>query len=140
MGASQRVYNPAPEARPPPANEAIVAGGVGTKTVRQVPPRRPGLQHPKDAVENTAVVHPCNATRLVGQHRLDGSPFVVGKFIAHHSRLPSLNHTRAAYLNAPSTCRTQPQVRFRGEPDMNRHERLVGLVENDPKRTLHATD
>jgi hypothetical protein len=28
--------------------------------------------------------------RLVRQHRLDGSPFVVGKFIAHESKLPSL--------------------------------------------------
>src|SRR5262245_9651238 len=43
-----------------------------------------------------------------------------------------LNHTRAAYLNAPSTCRAQPQVRFGGEADMNRQARLVGSVENDP--------
>src|SRR5262249_39941843 len=71
-------------------NEAIVAGGVGTKTVRQVPPRRPGSQHPKDAVENTAVVHPDYATRRVREHGLDGGPFVVGKFIAHDSKLPSL--------------------------------------------------
>ena len=34
VGASQRVHNLAPDARPPPANEAIVAGGVRTKTVR----------------------------------------------------------------------------------------------------------
>src|SRR6516165_1458182 len=34
MGASQRVHNPAPDASPAPANEAIVASGVGTKTVR----------------------------------------------------------------------------------------------------------
>ena len=88
MGTTECIHNPAPDASPPPANEAIVAGGVRTKTVRHVPPWRPRLLHPKDAVENAAVVHPCNATRLVGQHRLDGSPLVVGKFIAHDSKLP----------------------------------------------------
>jgi hypothetical protein len=40
-------------------------------------------------------------------------------------------NTHAAYLNAPSTCLAQPQGRFRGEADMNRQARLVGLVEND---------
>jgi hypothetical protein len=30
------------------------------------------------------------ATRLVWQHRFDGNPFVVGKLIAHDSKLPSL--------------------------------------------------
>ena len=33
---------------------------------------------------------PVLPTRLVRQHRLDGSPFAVGKFIAHDSKLPSL--------------------------------------------------
>jgi hypothetical protein len=55
-----------------------------------VNPIDPGLQHPKDAVENTAVVHPCYGRRLVRQHGLDGGPFVVGKCIAHDSKLPSL--------------------------------------------------
>src|SRR5690348_3471236 len=40
--------------------------------------------------EDTAVVHRCYATGLVRQHRLDGSPFVVGKFMARDSQLPSL--------------------------------------------------
>ena len=30
------------------------------------------------------------ATRLVWQHRFDGNPIVVGKLIAHDSKLPSL--------------------------------------------------
>ncbi len=38
MGASKRVHDLAPDARSPPANEAIVGGGVWTKTVRRVPP------------------------------------------------------------------------------------------------------
>jgi hypothetical protein len=32
------------QARLPPANEAIVAGGVGTKIIRQIAPRCPGPQ------------------------------------------------------------------------------------------------
>jgi len=40
---------------------------------------------------------------------------------------------RAAYLGAPSARRAQPQVRFRGEVDMNRQARLAGSVDNDPK-------
>jgi hypothetical protein len=51
MGACRFVHNLAPDAHSPPANEAIVAGGVGTKAARQVPSRRSRPQHPKDAVE-----------------------------------------------------------------------------------------
>src|SRR5690349_12950535 len=50
----------------------------------------PRTQHPKDAVENTPIVHPGDAARLVRQRRLDGGPFKVGKFIARDSKLPSL--------------------------------------------------
>ena len=35
---------------------------------------------PEDALEDTTVVHPWNAARLVWQDRLDGSPLVVGEF------------------------------------------------------------
>src|SRR5258705_384493 len=66
-----------PVAPPPAPSEAIIAGRIWTKFVRQVPPRRPGPQYPKDAVEDTAVVHPWNAARLVRQHRLNSNPFVV---------------------------------------------------------------
>ncbi len=57
MRASQRIYNLAPDAHPPPANKAIATGGVRTKNVWQVPARRPRFQHPKDAVEDTTVVY-----------------------------------------------------------------------------------
>jgi hypothetical protein len=40
MRASQRIHNLAPDARPPPPDEATVAGGVRTKDVRLVPPQR----------------------------------------------------------------------------------------------------
>src|SRR5258708_40239590 len=88
IGASQGVHNLAPDARPPPANEAIVAGGVWTEGLRQVAPRRPGPQPPKDAVEDTPVIHTRDTAWLVRQHRLDDNPFVVGKFVAHYSKFP----------------------------------------------------
>ena len=34
--------------------------------------------------ENTPVIHRWHAVRFVRQHRLDGSPFVAGEFVAHH--------------------------------------------------------
>ena len=51
-------------------------------------------QDPKDAVQDTAVVHTRDTARLVRQHRLDGRPLVVGEFVAHDSRLRfgHLNH------------------------------------------------
>src|SRR4029077_15893674 len=54
-----------------------------------------------DAVEDTAVVHPWHAARLVRQHRLDGSPLMVSEFVAHDSAPPvrGLNHSSAVRLN-----------------------------------------
>jgi hypothetical protein len=65
MGGSHYVHNPGPCARWTPTNEAIVAGGVRTKTSRQIPSRRSGAQNPEDTVEDMAIVHPRDATRLV---------------------------------------------------------------------------
>src|SRR3954465_14001085 len=83
-----------PHASPAPANKAIVAGGVWAEVVRQIAPWRTRTQDPEDAIEHAAVVYTRNAARLVRQERLDGSPFVVGEFVAHDSRLRfgSLNH------------------------------------------------
>jgi hypothetical protein len=36
----------------------------------------------KDAVQDMAVVHTPDTACLVWQHRLDGSPFVVGEFVS----------------------------------------------------------
>src|SRR5262245_29883774 len=111
MGARQRVYNFAPDARPPPANEAIVAGGVRTEVVWQIAPRCPRSQDPEDAIEDTTVIHPRHAAGLVGQHRLNSSPFVVGKFIAHDSKLPSLGlESQACSPPQRTFCRAQSQV------------------------------
>jgi hypothetical protein len=38
MGSGECVYDPTPHASPPPANEAVVASGVGTERIRQIAP------------------------------------------------------------------------------------------------------
>src|SRR5262249_19843685 len=77
MSRSERVHNPYPDASPSPANEAIVAGRIWSETVWQIAPRCAGSQNPKDAVQNTSVVHTRHAARLIRQHRPDASPFLV---------------------------------------------------------------
>src|SRR5215471_6358275 len=89
VGSGKCVYDAAPDTNPPPADETVIAGRVRAKMIRQIAPRCPGSQDPEDAVEDTSVVYPRNATRLVRQHRLDGKPFIVGEFVAHDST-PSL--------------------------------------------------
>src|SRR6516162_4288490 len=86
MRSSQCVHHPAPNVSATPANEAVVASGIGTELLRQIPPRCTGSQYPEDAVQDTTVVHPWNAARLVWQHRLDRRPLMVGEFITHDSR------------------------------------------------------
>ena len=78
MGGGKRAYDAAPDTRPPPTDEAVVACGVRTKHLGQITPRCSRAQDPEDAIENTTVVHPRNATRLVRQHGLDGDPFIIG--------------------------------------------------------------
>jgi hypothetical protein len=101
MSASQCVHDRGPNASTPPANEAVIAGGVRTKIPRQLSPWRPGTQYPKDAVEDTAVVRSWHATRLIGQHRPNCSSLIVGEFVAHDSSPSSggLNHSTAVNLN-----------------------------------------
>ena len=72
----------------PPANEAVVASSVRAKRFRQIAPGGPGSQDPENTVKDTTVIHPRNATRLVRQHWLDGTPFMIGEFLAHDSRPP----------------------------------------------------
>src|SRR5258705_274106 len=85
--------------RSSPANEAIAASGVRTKVVWQVAPRRPRSQDPEDAIEDTTVVHPWDAARLIRQHR----PLIISEFVAHDSSPPvwGLNHGLAVRLNMP---------------------------------------
>jgi hypothetical protein len=101
MSASHRVHDLGPDARSSRANEAIVASRVRTEVVWQVAPRRSRSQDREDTIEDPRVIHPWHAARLVGQHRLVGSPFRVGEFVAHDSApsVRGLNHGPAAGLN-----------------------------------------
>jgi hypothetical protein len=88
MGGGKCVNDTTPHPGPPPANEAVVPSGVGTECSRHIAPWCSGSQDPENAIETTTVVHPRNSTRLVGQHRLDRGPFIVGEFIAYDSKPP----------------------------------------------------
>jgi hypothetical protein len=57
MGAGQCAHKLGPHARPLPANEAIVAGGVRAEVVRQIALWRARSQDPEDAIEDTTVIH-----------------------------------------------------------------------------------
>jgi hypothetical protein len=57
MVGGQRIHNLVPHSGPAPANEAIVAGGVRAKVLRQITPRRTRTQNPKDAVEHAPVIY-----------------------------------------------------------------------------------
>jgi len=138
LGRGKSVYDTAPDTSPPPANEAVIAGSVRAKRLRQIAPGRSRSQDPENTVEDTTVVHPRDATRLVGQHRFYDSPFIVSESIAHDSRPPfgSLNHGRKAKHNAPLP---RPRHRyFRGKADIDQPTIPAGSVENDPIRTRAA--
>src|ERR1700753_4234423 len=104
VGSGKRVYDAAPNTSPPPSNEAVVAGGVRTKRLRQITPRCSRAQDPENAIEDTTVVHARNATRLVRQHCLDGGPLIIREFVAHDSspRFGRLNHDSLAESNTSS--------------------------------------
>src|ERR1700730_13686422 len=88
MVGGQGIHDLVPHASPAPANEAIVAGGVRAKVLRQLTPRRIRTQNPKDAVEHAPVIYTGQAARAALQDRLDGGPSIIGEFVAHDSRAP----------------------------------------------------
>jgi len=55
-----------PDTRLPPADEAVVAGGGRSVPIRDLDPRRSGPEPPENPVQNTAIVDPRHAARLVG--------------------------------------------------------------------------
>ena len=137
MGSGKCVYDAAPDTSPPPADEPVVARGVWAKRRRQITPGCSGSQDPEDAIEDTSVVHPRNATRLVRQHRPYGSPFIVGEFVAHDSspQFGSLNHGSPAKRNASGSA---PVRRLRAEADINLPTIPDEPVGNDPKRPFRS--
>lgn len=139
MGSRKCVHDAAPDVSSPPPNEAVVASGVRTERRRQIAPRCSGTQDPEDAIEDTTVVNPRNAARLVRQHRLDGNPLIIGEFVAHDSspQLGNLNHGGLPRRNgsgqAPAgrlrgRCGHQPADNLRSKPSkmtQSRHRRRV---------------
>lgn len=132
VGSSKCVYDAAPDTSPPPTDEAVVACGVRSKHLGQITPRCSRAQDPEDAIEDTTVVNPRNATRLVRQHGLYGNPFIIGKFVAldSSSRFGSLNHGSLADSNAPSPILLVR--RSRAKADIHHVTVPAETVENDP--------
>ena len=73
-----------------PPDEAIVAGGIRTIALGDIGPRRTAAQPPEYAVEDTAVINPFHAARLIRQQRRDDLPLGVREFVACHLKLPRL--------------------------------------------------
>src|SRR5262245_16546107 len=111
-----------------------VASGVWAKRHQQITPRCSRSQDPEDAIEDTSVVHPRNATWLVRQHRPYGSPFIVGEFVAHDSspQSGSLNH-RGLTHRKELLARPWFGV-FGAGADINLPTILNETDENDPKQ------
>lgn len=85
MGGADGVHQSVPNARLSPSHEAVVAGGTRAVALGQVAPRRPGAQHPEDAVQYTTIIDARHASGLVGQQRLDHAPLEVGQIISAHA-------------------------------------------------------
>lgn len=85
MGSGKCVYDAAPHTGPPPADEPFVASGVGPNATGRSRQGAPDRRTPEDAIEDTSVVNPRNATRLVRQHLLYRGPLVVCKLVTHDS-------------------------------------------------------
>lgn len=97
--------------------------------------RGSGSQNPEGSIENASVVYPGNATRLVRQHRLDGSPFIIREFVAHDSshQFGSLNHEVLAKSHASGPA---PVRHLRAGADIDLPTIPDETVENDPTRAL----
>lgn len=86
VGGTDGIHHPIPNTRLSPSHEAVVTGGARAVALWQVAPRRARPEHPKDAVQYAAVINAWNASRLVGQQRLDHSPLEVGQVVSAHGK------------------------------------------------------
>ena len=77
------VHQPIPDACLEPAIEAVVNRRVGSVTVGKIAPRCARAQHPKDAVQNAAIVSWFGTSPVHRQKRLDNAPLEVGEVVAH---------------------------------------------------------
>src|ERR1700756_1067236 len=104
------------------------------KHLGQITPRCSRAQYPEDAIEDTTVVHPRNATRLVRQHGLDGNPFIIGEFVAHDSSPQFGSLITGVWPDA--TLPGRPRLDAYGvEADISQPTISAETVENDPIRT-----
>ena len=110
MAFGEGLHDQVPDASHPPTNKPVVAGRVRPKALRQIAPWRARPQYPEDAVEDTSVVDPRHAARLVRKERPDGSPLKVREFVSHNSRprFGSLNHAYLGVRNAELQVRDGP--------------------------------
>jgi hypothetical protein len=106
MGSSQIIHDLGPDTCPPPANKAVVAGGVGPKSSGMprhgAPDRNPqkmSLRTRRSFTRGT----PRGFFGSIGLMAVH-SCVTMGKFVAHGSspRFRGLNHDPRAGLNEPS--------------------------------------
>src|SRR5437016_4742026 len=84
-----------------PAHEAVVAGGVGAEfLLRKSPPWRAGPQHPENPVQDSPIVDPRHAPRLVRQQRRDDTPFEIRQLISPHDPAPPVGKLES-HLDSP---------------------------------------
>ncbi len=89
IGGGHGLQDTVPNARLPPANEAVVAGGVRTVALGNVPPGRACAKAPKNTVQNPPIIDARDAARLVRQQGLDDRPLPVAQLVSTHARPPS---------------------------------------------------
>jgi hypothetical protein len=101
----------------------------------------------ENAVEDTSVVDPRHAARLVRKERPDGSPLKVREFVSHDSRprLGSLNHAYLGVRNVELQVRGGPDSEHAADmPKATRMTRsghsLLGLVVPRPNGGLQMSD
>jgi len=102
MGFGEGLHDQVPDASHPLTNEPVVLGRIGPKALWQIAPWCSRPLYPEDAVEDTPVIDPRHAARLVRKERPDGSPLKVREFVSHdsRSRFGSLNHVYLGTRNA----------------------------------------
>jgi hypothetical protein len=90
VGFGDGGHDPVPHTGLAPANEPIVAGRVRAIILRERTPRRARSKHPENTIQDTPVIHPWHATRLVRQQRLDHTPLEIRQRVSLHPMLPTV--------------------------------------------------
>jgi hypothetical protein len=72
-----------PDACATPTHEPFVAGGIGAVTLGQITPWCSRPQDPKDAVQDTPVIHTRDTSRLARKDWANQPPFGIGESVSH---------------------------------------------------------